>query len=427
MRECRKGVKHSLALPLLALGELLSHAGTPASRALRQKHALLDLSLGSQFAQKLAALVPPATPQATLFHRLSATVSATLTKAAADGGNTTNRRVLERAQASELAPPGTSPPTQSVRKIPIGLHEAGQQNRISGAILDAKTAREIPAPQESKTAPAPPVQRADEHALQPPQNPAPAPDILTRILARAAAADVQRPLPAHAAPVVSGQPTHAAQSGQTPAQIFARLMNVVAEASNERPARDGGKQSQQFTDTQTGSSSFGAPAFSTALSSASAQAVPAAPSATPNPLDPQAVIEQVVKGIVLRNFGSTSEVRMRLQPEHLGDVSLKLTVSGNTISATIVAQNADVRAMLMDNQQQLARAFAQAGLALGKFSVDVSGGNPGFPQQQSAQQPSLSKAGALRATLGAEEEPWTDAVFGSLAGGPKPWVLNYLA
>jgi flagellar hook-length control protein FliK len=148
----------------------------------------------------------------------------------------------------------------------------------------------------------------------------------------------------------------------------------------------------------------------------------------PYTIDPQSVIEQVVKGIVLRNFGTTSEVRMRLQPEHLGDVSLKLTVSGSTISANIVAQNADVRDMLLTNQQQLARTLAEAGLSLGNFSVDVSGGNAGFSQQQTAQQRSLGKASSLHVGAIAEDDTWADSRFGPpVLAGAKPWVLNYLA
>jgi flagellar hook-length control protein FliK len=145
-------------------------------------------------------------------------------------------------------------------------------------------------------------------------------------------------------------------------------------------------------------------------------------------VDPQSVIEQVVTGIVLRNSGTTSEVRMRLQPEHLGDVSLKLTVSGNTISANIVAQNADVRDMLLSNQQQLARTLADAGLSLGNFSVDVSGGNPGFSQQQTPQHRSLFKVGALHADAASEDDSWADSRFGPpVVAGSKSLVLNYLA
>jgi flagellar hook-length control protein FliK len=321
--------------------------------------------------------------------------------------------------------------------------------------LDANSARETPARQQTKTtdgaAPSgvlpsaesilrrviaqlkgdSPAQNAAQTA---PQQPA---DILGRMLARAANADAQR----NGSTPVSGATAHATQppGSDSSSQIFARLIHVIAQAANDNASNDGGKQSKQFAfdknampqihHTQSSVSNTTVPAFSAALTNATASAVQSGPAAAPPAIDPQAVIEQVVKGIVTRNFGSTSEVRMRLQPENLGDVSLKLTVTGNTISANIVAQNADVRNMLMGNQHLLARTLAEAGLSLGNFSVDVSGGNPGFSQQQTAQHRSLSKAGALHmSALGDADESWADSGFGPpVLTGAKPLVLNYLA
>jgi flagellar hook-length control protein FliK len=250
------------------------------------------------------------------------------------------------------------------------------------------------------------------------------------MLARAANADAQRTgqVPAHSSP---------APATTSPSDLFTRLLTVIAQQSRDGASHEGGKQPEDFafaksvlpTVHHTSAPSNVTPAFATAVSAASAPAAqPQQAAAVPYTMNPQSVIEQVVKGIVLRNFGTTSEVRMRLQPEHLGDVSLKLTVSGNTISANIVAQNADVRDMLVSNQQQLARSLAQAGLSLGAFSVDVSGGNPGFPQQQNQQHRPLSKAGGLHIGAVAEDEPWADSRFGPpVLSGAKPLVLNYLA
>jgi flagellar hook-length control protein FliK len=112
----------------------------------------------------------------------------------------------------------------------------------------------------------------------------------------------------------------------------------------------------------------------------------------------------------------------------LGDVSLKLTVSGNTVSANIVAQNAHVRDMLLANQQQLARSLSEAGLSLGNFSVDVSGGNAGFTDRRAQQQqPKLSRIGAFAAVLNGEDARG-DSRFGPpVLPASKALVLNYLA
>ena len=482
-----------MALPLLAIGEvasgLLGHKGAPHAKGL-----LKDLDFSSLLQQKLdptatdgstsllsqlASMLQAGTPLATIIDKIAKEVSNALASATdPSGGSPTRRRVLERALASALAPPGTSPPQQSgiqeaaalenrlkniLSKISRELENAGQQNRFSGSVLDAKSARETPAQQQTKptagaqapsgvlpsaesilqqvvaqlkagaaTQTAPAQTAAVAQTVRAPQQPS---DILGRMIARAANADAQRngSVPA---PVAPAQPSSAGDSSS----LFARLIQVIAQAANENPSQSGGKQSQEFAFTknalptihhaQSSASTSATPAFSTALSNATATAVQSpAPAAAPPAVDPQAVIEQVVKGIVLRNYGDTSQIRMRLQPEHLGDVSLKLTVTGNTISANIVAQNADVRDMLMNNQQQLARSLAEAGLSLGNFSVDVSGGNAGFSQQQSSQQRSLSRAGGLHlSALGDDDDTWATSQFGPpLLNGSKSLVLNYLA
>jgi flagellar hook-length control protein FliK len=454
--------------------------------------ALGNVSFGSQLSRKLnqpganandpiaqlAALLQAGTPLSTIINRVAQQVSGALATATGDG-NAERQRTLQNALASALAPPGTSPPgqggTAEVLSLSKGvslevrlrnvldaitreLNNAGQQNRFSGTVLDANSAKEIPAQQQTNghagaTQAAAPLdlaasvlrnvvqqfQGAAPQQQNAPQITAQCADVLGRMLARAANADTQR-APVTGAPAPSPiAPAPTPSNGLDPSQLFARLINVIAQSSNEHTPSGGGKQSGQFAfgkdalataqPAPSNSQTVSTPAFSTVLTTASATAAQSSPpAAMPYTINPQAVIEQIVKGIVLRNFGTTSEVRMRLQPEHLGDVALKLTVSGSTVSANIVAQNADVRDMLLSNQQQLARTLAEAGLSLGNFSVDVSGGNAGFSQQQTAQQRSLGKVSALHLSTVTEDDTWADSRFGPpVLSGAKPWVLNYLA
>ncbi|MHB8461436.1 MAG: flagellar hook-length control protein FliK, partial [Vulcanimicrobiaceae bacterium] len=99
--------------------------------------------------------------------------------------------------------------------------------------------------------------------------------------------------------------------------------------------------------------------------------------ATPPPVDTQAIIEQVVRGLSVRQITDGSEIRMRLVPDHLGEVAVHLTVTGSSVNASVVAQNADVRQTLLANQHHLTRALETSGLKLTGFSVDVFGGNAG--------------------------------------------------
>ncbi len=489
----RKGVTYRLALPVLNIGAAVSHAASGRIGTAKSKGLLKDLSFGADLVQKLdqlgldgsdllsqlAGLLQTGTPLATIIDRVSQKLSGALASATGNAENTQRRSTLQRALASALAPPGTSPPGESgVRKAAslqqrlatlvstvtraLQTETAGQQNRFPGAVLDAKSAKETPAQQQTKEpsgtqTPAGALALADsilQSVVQQLQNAAPqgatqppaqntsgdaqpittqSADVLGRMLARAANADVQRPaVPATRSATVSN-------ASASPSALFAKLMQAIAQNSSHNASSGGGKQSQEFSfaknavsnapHVQTnGSNGSTTPAFASTLNTATAAAVQSSTAAAaPYTIDPQSIIEQVVKGITLRNFGTTSEVRMRLQPEHLGDVSLKLTVTGNTISANIVAQNAHVRDMLLSNQQQLARALAEGGLSLGKFSVDVSGGNPGFSQQHAQQHRQLAKVGTLQGDA-AEEDAWADSRFGPpVLTGAKSLVLNYLA
>lgn len=420
---------------------------------------LQDLGGDGDVLAQLAGLLQAGTPMTSIVDKVATELSKAIAKASGKGDDAGAQRTLQRALAGALAPPGTSPPHGSdsatqvatlvqqlkdvLTKLTSELNTAGQKSEFSGAVLDADQAKEIPAQQmkpptreDSQAATASFVQSLLNRVTGQ-QNAAPAlPDPLARILARAANADVQRGGTPAARMAAPGNPVTGATGTAT---LFQRLIAVIAERGTQ--PESGGKGSHDPAPAQNAmpAPAPAAPSNLPAAASNFQAQIAAAPvssghslhasaSATPyTTLDPQSVIEQVVKGIVLRNSGATSEVRMRLQPEHLGDVSLKLSVTGNTITANIVAQNAHVRDMLLSNQQQLARSLSEAGLSLGNFSVDVSGGNAGFNQQRSQQQAKLGRVGFASALAG-EDDTWADPRFGPpIVSGSNALVLNYLA
>jgi flagellar hook-length control protein FliK len=145
--------------------------------------------------------------------------------------------------------------------------------------------------------------------------------------------------------------------------------------------------------------------------------------------------------VFLKNLGQSSEIRLSLVPESLGDLSVKLTVnSSGTVDAHVVAQTADARDALVAGQTQLTRSLADAGLKLSSFNVDVnSGGFTGYQQQQqqqqqqSAQQRWASGSHQLLGGLDAVESGDETALLAVPSFGP-PLVagqnlghLNYLA
>lgn len=100
-------------------------------------------------------------------------------------------------------------------------------------------------------------------------------------------------------------------------------------------------------------------------------------------VDPHAVVEQVLRAMAIHTADGASTVRLRLVPEHLGDVSVKLVVSGGSVDATLTAHSADAQNALAGGQSQLAKTLADAGLKLQSFSVGLAGGGSASAGDQS--------------------------------------------
>jgi flagellar hook-length control protein FliK len=167
--------------------------------------------------------------------------------------------------------------------------------------------------------------------------------------------------------------------------LLTQAVNAAAEGAEQHGAaqddalRDQGASSASLaapskTTARTDLSSFSLPTPSSPITAAQAQSQ-ATTTANAGPADPSAAIEQLVKSMAMRTGSDgTSEMRLRLQPESLGTVTLKLTVDGNNVSANVVAQNGEARTALLAQQHHLARSLADSGLKLTSFTVDLSGG-----------------------------------------------------
>jgi flagellar hook-length control protein FliK len=165
-----------------------------------------------------------------------------------------------------------------------------------------------------------------------------------------------------------------------------------------------------------------------------------APQSAPTPtssasVDPNAVVDQILKGAFLRTDGSSSSVRLNLVPESLGSVTVNLHVDGSSVNATVVAQTPDARDALLAGQNQLARSLADAGMKLASFTVNLAGGGfSGFQQQQHHSLAQDSSAGRnARGNVG-DATDVGDAVVAAIPTFGPPLVAssnaglyNYLA
>lgn len=413
----------------------------------------LAQSIGSSVAQQLAGKL-----SASDLDRLKDSVTQTIANALSPPSNAPPGTAAE--QAAALAARLQNVVETIARDAQSGN---GQQNELSGNLLDANSAKELPAQQQtngtsstldvsslvssllssviaalnappSTTSAKPtyaPVQLATPQQLvAPPAVPsspattldtglltqstanavAPqqpqiamsnAPDLLARMLVRAAGVDAQLSGSSNAATAAGDADTGAsalvssATPSLTPSMLAARFAAIFGELDGTMV---GASSSSGDTSTSTNSGhTFGQDLTQQSPNGTTAANMIAAPapnlasqvqsalqsSGTGTTVDANDIIEQMVKGMTMRtDTQGTSEIRLQLQPENLGQVTMRLTVTGTQVSANIVAQSADVRGVLVANQPELARSLAEAGLTLSGFSVDVSGGDAGQDQSQ---------------------------------------------
>jgi flagellar hook-length control protein FliK len=207
-------------------------------------------------------------------------------------------------------------------------------------------------------------------------------------------------------------------------------LNAPAARSDSQPAAT---SSTAQSGTVDGAAGFVATVAPFTIDRAAPVAAPPAV-ATPAPIDDSAIADQVLRGAFMRNVGESSEIRLRLVPDSLGDVNVKLVVSDGAVTAHVVAETPEVRDALVAAQPQLTKSLAEAGLKLTGFTVDVSGGGfAGFAGQRNdqSQNGGRSRRGANSVDpIETQDESRLEAIpsFGpSVAPRANPGDFNYLA
>ena len=163
---------------------------------------------------------------------------------------------------------------------------------------------------------------------------------------------------------------------------------------------------------------------------------PAPPLPQAQHVDANAVVDQILRGVAIRTTDGQSEVRLRLVPENLGDVSVKLVVSGGSVDASLVAHTAEAQNALAGGAAQLAKTLADAGLKLQSFTVGLAGGFADA-RDQSRSHDSENRSGTRRfgGVRSIEtDEPDEASLLAAPGIGPSiysphrlPWALEYLA
>ena len=105
-------------------------------------------------------------------------------------------------------------------------------------------------------------------------------------------------------------------------------------------------------------------------------------------IDPQNIVTQIVDQARLTNSAQNSEMVIKLNPEHLGELTLKVAVSNGLVTATFHSNNSDVRTVLEASVIQLKQEMVNAGIKVNYVGVYAgldqffSGGQHGNSGQQ---------------------------------------------
>jgi flagellar hook-length control protein FliK len=341
--------------------------------------------------------------------------------AVATGGDTGLGRILTRAVLADDMRASSNPP------------------RVDPATLAAKPAALVPtSTAPADTAPASPPTASPLDSAVPPAQPAAS---FTAILDRSAAGTSPAVGSANGATAdvetsAATAPNTAPSSSALAAFVhsFEAALNAADTADGVHPA-DATKPplATATVRSQVDAQALGVPPVVATAGERIAPATAPTASAGTVPVDHSAIADQVLRGAFLRNTGTSSEIRLSLLPEALGDVSVKLVVTAGSVAAHVVAETPAVRDALIAAQPQLTKSLADAGLKLTSFNVDLSGGGfAGFSQQQNAQ--SQNEARTRRSTSVFDSDDATgDAQlaaipsFGPPASTTAAGDYNYLA
>ncbi len=110
---------------------------------------------------------------------------------------------------------------------------------------------------------------------------------------------------------------------------------------------------------------------STAPAAADMSAAPAA-AQQPAGTDPYDVAGQIVDHARLITRADNSEMVIKLKPEHLGELTLKIAVENGAVSATFHTSNAEVRSAIEASLPQLRQDMANQGLKVDNVGVYAS-------------------------------------------------------
>lgn len=130
------------------------------------------------------------------------------------------------------------------------------------------------------------------------------------------------------------------------------------------------------------------------------------------------VIDRFADGVRLSVSNGMKEVRINMHPEELGGVTIRLRVDNGTVSAHVIVDSQSVKGIFDSDTGRLRDVFAQNGLVLDRFSVELSsgqghtGGSPGGQSHRWGTEPSMSPRLAYQETAGLDSGQGAQSLTG---------------
>jgi len=94
-------------------------------------------------------------------------------------------------------------------------------------------------------------------------------------------------------------------------------------------------------------------------------------------VDPQDLVEQIVKNVELLNKASSSEMKIQLKPEFLGKMMIKIAIEDGVVTARFTTESQQVKHLLEANMGSLKQSLESQGLRVDRTEVNVQLDNGG--------------------------------------------------
>ncbi len=126
-------------------------------------------------------------------------------------------------------------------------------------------------------------------------------------------------------------------------------------------------------------------------------------SEAPRPVQHPPVFDQIVQSARILVTEGKSEAVIKLNPEQLGKVEMKVTVEDGKVSVKFTAENQAVRAAITENLQELRKSLAELGLDVENVLVALAGQFQNGEQQEEERQ-AEANAGRRRGGVGGVDD-----------------------